>query len=69
MRFLIIILMFFILGALFIISNNELALYERENFEEFKFLYSTWLDNIYDNLLTMTGEAVRLSWIPDSTSG
>ena len=68
MRFLIIILMFFILGALFIISNNELALYERENFEEFKFLYSGWLDGIYDNMLTMTGEAVKLSWVPD-TSG
>ncbi len=66
MRFLIIILMFFILGALFIISNNNLALYEKSDFEEFKFLYSSWLDNIYNNILTMTGEAVKLSWIPDS---
>ena len=67
MRFLIIILMFFILGALFIISNNDLALSKNENFEEFKFLYLSWLDNIYDNLLTITGQAVELSWIPDPT--
>jgi len=67
MRFLIIILMFFILGALFIISNNGLALSERQDFEEFKFLYSLWLDNIYSNVLSMTGEAVKLSWIPPSS--
>lgn len=64
MKLLVIILMFFIIGALFIISNNNLAMYKQENFEKFSELYVEWFNSIYVNIQTLTGEAVKLDWLP-----
>jgi hypothetical protein len=56
--------MFFILGALLIISNNNLALYKQENLEEFSDLYIEWIDQIFNNFQEITGNAIKLDWIP-----
>lgn len=56
--------MFFVIGALFIISNNSLAMYKKENFEKFSELYIRWIDQIYINSQTLAGDIIKLDWIP-----
>ena len=65
MKAVLIILVFFVLSALLIISNHDLALYERENVQEFFGLYIGWLDEIYFNFQTITGQAVKMDWFPE----
>jgi predicted negative regulator of RcsB-dependent stress response len=68
MRFLIIIVAFFLIGALFIISNNNLEMYKKENIEKFSQLYMNWFTNILSNIQKITGEAVRLNWLSNTTN-
>ena len=64
MRILILILMFFIIGALIIISNNNLAMHETENFSNFSETYTGWLNQVYVNVQSITGDVVKLEWFP-----
>ena len=57
--------MFFTLSALLIISNNDLALYEKENYEIFLDSYVGWLNKLFTNSQTLTGEAIKLDWLPE----
>jgi len=65
MKLIMIVLMFFTLSALLIISNNDLTLYERENYEIFRYSYVEWLESIFENSQKITGEAIRLDWLPE----
>jgi len=62
MRFLILIASFFLIGALFIIGNNNLEMYKTENLSTFGDLYLNWLSNIFSNIQKISGEAVKLDW-------
>ena len=64
MKILIFILMFLIIGALFIISNNNLAMYKQENIDRFSELYFEWFNQIYVNTQTLTEEVLKLNWLP-----
>jgi hypothetical protein len=64
MRSLWFVFILFCIGALLIISNNNLALYNLSNMEKFLNLFSFWLEQIYSNILTITGRVVELNWIP-----
>jgi hypothetical protein len=57
--------MFFTLSALLIISNNDLALYEKENYEIFLDSYVGWLNKLFTNSQKITGEAIKLDWLPE----
>ena len=65
MKILIAIFMFFVLGALLIISNNNLVLGDSENVIEFRDLYFSWLDKTFLNMKSVTGYAVDLGWEPE----
>jgi hypothetical protein len=65
MRILVFLMFFFLTGALFIISNNNLAMYQQENIVSFVDLYLTWLNNLTSNLYSITGNVVGLDWIPE----
>jgi len=68
MRTILIIGVFFIFGALLIISNNGLAMHRSENFSNFSELYGNWMEKIYSNVRTITGNTIGLDWWPsDST--
>lgn len=64
MKCLMIFLMFLVIGALFVISNNNLAMHKKENFEKFSELYIQWFDQIYINSQMLTGQAIKLDWLP-----
>jgi len=65
MRTVLIILVFFVLSALLIVSNHNFALYEKENVQDFLGLYLEWLNEIYLNFQTITGQAVKMNWFPE----
>ncbi len=64
MKIFLFIIIFFILGALFIISNNNLALINKGNLNTFSVLYVKWLDDIYSNTYSLTGKIIQLDWLP-----
>jgi len=57
-------MMFFVISALFIISNNNLAMYKQQNIVNFVDTYLTWLNQIISNTQKITGEIIKLEWLP-----
>ncbi len=53
-----------VLSVLFIISNNNLAMYKTENLTVLKESYFSWINQIFSNTRSLTGEAVKLEWFP-----
>ncbi len=64
MKFAIFILMFFVIGALFIIENNELVLSKSENIQIFFELYAEWINSLYLNFQILTGNIIQMNWLP-----
>lgn len=64
MKIILFVLMFLVIGALLILSNNNLPLYKDENISQFKILYTQWLDGVYQNTWSITGNAVNMKWMP-----
>jgi hypothetical protein len=60
------ILIVFLFGALLIISNNNLAMYKPDNAQKFLQLSSDWISTLYNNFLTISGQAIKLNWTPTS---
>jgi len=53
-----------ILGALFIISNQNLHLLVSPERAIFFDAYTGWIVNIGEKIVDVTGNVVRLGWIP-----
>ena len=66
MKIISILLMFLILGALFIISNQNLALKDEENFNKFADGYYIWLNSLFENGKTITSYVVNSNWLPET---
>ena len=64
MRIIAIVIMFFLLGAFFIISENKLTLKDKEARQELGKLYYSWLSNSFDNSKSLAGYVVKLDWLP-----
>lgn len=64
MKNFIFILMFFIIGILLIISNNNLAMYQQSNVVKFSELYIEWFDILYSNSQILVKEIIKLNWLP-----
>lgn len=65
MKIRVFILIFLFLGAFFIISENQLALKERENVHAFTDLYLDWIEELYENSASLTGYIVKMDWLPE----
>jgi hypothetical protein len=65
MKFLMIILMVLVLGALLIVSNNNLALSDSKDVKEFSSIWVDWTEKIFSNVGEITGNAVKLDWTPE----
>jgi len=64
MKILLVIMIFFVISALFIISNNNLAMYKQENIVSFVDMYTKWINNIFSNTGELTGQATKMDWLP-----
>ena len=69
MKIAIVIVMFLLIGAFFIISQENLALNSSENIGEFAQSYASWLGKIVDNTGDLTGYVLKLEWLPDQQTG
>ncbi len=58
--------LFFVIGALFIISNENLSLISHKEMTDFVRLYGLWLSSIGENIQQITGQVIAADWIPDS---
>jgi hypothetical protein len=67
MRILVFIFLFLFLGAMFVVTENSLALVEKENRSNFFGLYEEWFENFFINIKTITGNVVGLEWFPRET--
>lgn len=66
MKIQMIIVKLLVLGALFIISNQNLHLGILQEREIFFNAYSGWIESIVGKIIDVTGNAVRLEWLPNS---
>lgn len=65
MKTLMLAVMFLLIGAFFVISENHLALKENENIGKFFGLYNGWLSQVLDNAKGVTGYIVKMDWLPN----
>jgi len=64
MRIFMLVLMVLLLGAFFIISNENLSLGEPYESAEFQIKYYEWVGKIWGNVKSLTGGVVKSSWLP-----
>ena len=55
---------FLFIGALFIISDNQLLMSEQHNRDTFLNLYVDWLSSLYDKGVELTAYVVFSEWLP-----
>mgnify|MGYP004006212795 FL=1 len=65
MRIIVLFLIVAILSGLFIISNNNLYIYEQEGRDIFVELYFDWINQLSFNPEFLTGDVVNLNWSPE----
>ena len=64
MKALVIIMIFLLIGAFFIVSNNNLHLSNKEEFNQFGEKYYDWFGKIFGNAKTVTGYVTNMDWLP-----
>lgn len=60
-----ILIKFFFISALFIISNENLYLRDSIDRETFFNTYSIWLGNIFSQSVEVAGFVINLKWLPE----
>lgn len=61
-------LLFLFLGALFIISNGNLHLRDKNEFVKFSGAYYSWLSGLFTNAKQLTGYIAKSEWLPDKNN-
>ncbi|MDP4039185.1 MAG: hypothetical protein Q8P57_01225 [Candidatus Pacearchaeota archaeon] len=69
MKTFIILLKIFLIAALLIISNGNLALSNSDNRAVFFESYSVWLGELVEKGVTVTGYVVGTEWLPGKDFG
>ena len=64
MKVAIILVKLFVLGALFIISNQNLHLLVQEERAVFFDSYTGWIGSLFDQTADVTGYIVKFEWLP-----
>ena len=64
MKIVIFLVMFLLIGAFFIISNNNLHLGNPEQRGVFTKSYFEWFGKIFANSKTVTGYVINMNWLP-----
>ena len=57
------------LGALFIISNQNLHLGVSSERQVFFHDYSVWLGNLFNKAVDVTSYVIKVDWLPDKNMG
>ena len=59
------IILFLLVGAFFIISNENLRLNNQENVDLFLDLYTDWASSLVTNSGVVLGYVVKMEWLPN----
>lgn len=59
------IIMFLLIGAFFIISEENINLNHSEGRAKFFDLYGHWFDKLIDNGGVVSGYVVKMGWLPE----
>jgi len=65
MKTFMLIVFFLLLGAFFIISENNIALNSGENIELFFKSYFSWVGSLFENGRVVSGYVVKMGWLPE----
>jgi hypothetical protein len=65
MKFLAFLIVFLLIGAFFIISNENLNLDNKNNIDIFLSEYGQWIGKLIDNSRIATGYIVKMGWLPE----
>jgi len=66
MKIIMFILMFLIIGALFIVGQYSLNITEQEDLKQLGAEYVAWVGRIFENTKDITSNVIKLEWLPDS---
>ena len=64
MRILVIVLIFLLVGALFIINQNRIDVKEKEGKITFTKVYAKWLWDSAKNIKEVTAYIIKMDWLP-----
>ena len=65
MKILMFVILFFLIGAFFIISNENIKMNSSENVDAFFDKYVAWMDDLADNGKLVIGFVVKSEWLPN----
>ena len=65
MKTIMIIAMFFLIGAFFIISEDNIRMNTQSNVNVFFVNYVSWIDSIFSNGKGVLGYVVKMEWLPE----
>lgn len=65
MKIIMFIILFLLVGAFFIISNENIKLNSKENFSLFLEKYGKWGDSLFGNGKTVVGYVAKMEWLPE----
>ncbi|MAG38185.1 hypothetical protein CMI45_02255 [Candidatus Pacearchaeota archaeon] len=68
MKLSLIVIKFLFIGALFIVSTQNLYLSDSDDFDKFVGIYTSWLSNLFDNAKAITGYVVKSEWLPNDST-
>lgn len=54
-----------VLSSLIIIESNDLNIMNKEDMKTLSKKYLNWSEGIYENLQQITGQAIKLEWLPE----
>jgi hypothetical protein len=58
-------IVFLLIGAFFIVSNENLRMNKKDNVRFFFKSYGNWFDDLFDNGGQIAGYVVKMNWLPD----
>lgn len=64
MKIIMLVVMFFCVGAFFLISQNSLSLDDPDNLASFVSLYEEWVRENFVNVGKFTGHVINMEWLP-----
>jgi hypothetical protein len=65
MKTLMLVILFLLIGAFFIVSNKCIKLDSKENFNYLLTEYGKWLDQLAKNSKSVTGYLTKMEWLPE----
>lgn len=64
MKFVVFLVIFLLVGAFFIISNNNLHLGKSDEFHKFMNMYYGWFFKLFGNVKSISSYVINVDWMP-----